>query len=214
MTQVKNIRRISLEKKIKETKEIQNFLKNQKEKDKIISIIDRNTSRVNREYFQAESLLSIFENPIEDPIKKAKKLLKLKQKYLTVSLLEEYGFLSYISLIEEKYEDDFSKEKFFDFFVDFQDIKKMKSDYSKSEHNFLLECKVSLKKYSTALNEIDVEHKLEKLEKALMIAPWGSIEAIRIIQAIILIENGKKLGKNPLSLEREERNNKKQRKVV
>ena len=90
----------------------------------------------------------------------------------------------------------------------------MKCSYRKVSEKFSGDCKKSAQLYSTALNTIDVDEKLEKLEKALTFAPWGSVEAIRIIQAIILIESGWVLGKNSYSFKKEQENNKKQRKVV
>ncbi len=202
MSDIKNIRRVALEKKQKTAEEAIEFISVKPQKNLILEIIENNTSTINNDYFEAISLLSILEKPVEG----VKNLLQLKEKYLLISLLDKSDLLFYISEIEEKYNNNFSIDNVLDFFSDFQDLKKIKSSYRKIKEEFLLKRKKASKMYSTALNATDSYVQLDKLEKALRVSPWGSVEALRIIQSIILIEKGKKLGKNSFSKNKEKEN--------
>ncbi|MCD5389867.1 MAG: hypothetical protein LR005_00545 [Candidatus Pacebacteria bacterium] len=175
----------------------------------IISLISRNISETNKP-LKAKKIIEILQT---EPLEAFFLLKKLKREGFAVTLLTDYGFPGYIGDFLALETDKNFEERINSLFYDYPDVKGIMKSYQKVKSNFLKSCKTADVLYTTSLNNVYVQEKLKGLELALKVAPWGSIESIKIVRAIILINSGEILGKTKESLFLDEKNTKKQRAI-
>ena len=205
-----NVKRIAVKKQLKEQIIIQNYLDDNKNLSEIISLISRNISEMNKK-LKADKIISVIKT---EPLKAFVLLRKLKKDGFAIKFLTKYGFKGYISdFISFKTHKSF-ETRIEDFFSEYPDKKGLLKVYKKIKADFLRDCKIANSIYSSALNNVDVQKKIEGLELALKVAPWGSIESVKIVTCIILINSGENIGKNQESLILDKKNQKKQKKAT
>lgn len=199
MGNYKNYKRLKVEKLQKKAKEIHQFLRGPN-REQVVELIKTSTSSLNKDYFDGDELINILEM---DPIEAFDELRRLKRKSSIVSLLERYNLLHYIVEFESFQTEEPMVQRIRNFFSSHPEVDEIIKSYKVVETDFALNCKRASKLFSTALNQPKDDDKLRLLKDALVIAPWGSIESLRIVQNFILIQLGWRIGKSEEIIEKE-----------
>ena len=185
-----------------ENQKINGYLSNLENRGKVLQFIREHTSLLFENFFDSRMFLNLFEKT--DPVIVSRKLKQFERNAIIIQVLYDFDFSGFIPETLEKnggvrdaISKVFSDSYFLNELLSHVEIIKGRMNRAKKEAEAL---------YSTALNTIDRDLRVEILGRALKKAPWGSVISLRILKTFILFSMGEQKGKTRSSLRKEVKN--------
>lgn len=213
-----NLRRIAIEKDIKNSIQLTKSLSEPEIMEKIISLIEEGGSQKKSEFFDPAGIVALAILPAPE---RTKELREMKRKFFIERFLQNNKTL--LGYKEELLRQPLGKDGFVGMIELFfyrkrhPDLEAIVKSAKNIKERFLRDCKITQKKYSSALNKASLQGKTTLLIAALLdpVCRWGSKEAITLIQSLIKCLAGNNPGgKTPSHLRQEVKNKQKQKLAI
>ncbi len=195
-------RRRKMAQQKKENQKINSYLDNLENRGMVIQFIRKHTSFLFENFFDSRMFLNLFEKI--DPVIVSKKLKQFERNAIIIQVLYDFDFSDFIPEtlaqdggVKDAISEVFSDSPFLDELISYVEIIQGKMNRARKEAEAL---------YSTALNTVDRDLRIDLLGRALEKAPWGSVISLRVLKTFILFSMGEQKGKTRSSLRKEVEN--------